>query len=155
MEDALNPGRGSWILVIEDSDTDMYLLQRAVDAAPTARQIRRVRNGEQAIELLLQIADGGPESLPELVVIDLNLPRIDGHEVLAHLRAHAAFKEIPVLVVTSSSSEADRKRALAGGADGYFVKPMDIFSYDRLPNAMEGARRARLTRLTDPHDSLR
>jgi CheY-like chemotaxis protein len=151
----LNPRRGSWILVIEDSDSDMYLLQRAVDAGPTARQVRRVRNGEQAIELLRQIADGGPGSLPDVIVIDLNLPRIDGHEVLAHLRAHEAFEEIPVLIVTSSQAEADRKRALAGGADGYFVKPIDIFSYEKLPDAMEGARRARLTRLMDPPDSLR
>jgi CheY-like chemotaxis protein len=99
--------------------------------------------------------ESGPESLPELIVIDLNVPRIDGHELLAHLRAHDAFEEIPVLVVTSSQADADRKRALAGGADGYFVKPMDISSYERLPDAMEGARRARVTRLMDPPDSLR
>jgi CheY-like chemotaxis protein len=148
--DALNPPRGNWILAVEDSDSDMYLLQRIMNAAATNQQVRRVRDGEQAIELLQHLSVGSPESLPELIVIDLNLPRVDGYEVLAQLRAYESLKEIPILVVTSSQTEADHKRALACGADGYFVKPMDIASYERLPHAMEEARRVRLKKLHPP-----
>lgn len=151
-KNALNPRRGSWILAVEDSDVDMYLMQRALDAGGGHHEIKRARNGEQSIEVLQELAEHKSEALPNLIVIDLNLPRIDGHEVLAYLHGNETLQEIAVIVVTSAQGEADRERALAGGADGYFVKPMNIASYDLLPHAMEEAQRVRLTRLMHPPD---
>jgi len=143
----LSNNKSPWILAVEDSATDMYLLQRVLDETPKPPQIIQARDGERAIQLLRDLA-ANHEILPDLIVIDLNLPRVDGYQVLAHLRSNDAFQEIPIVAVTSSQAEGDRKRALAGGADAYFVKPMDIASYRQLPGAMDDARRVRLTKLT-------
>ncbi len=149
-EDVLTRQNHSWIFVIEDSESDLYLLKRALGTGPDTEQVVRARDGEQGIELLDELASAGRAWLPDLIVLDLNLPRVDGHGVLAHLRAHRAFHEIPVIVVTCSEAEAERKRALAGGADGYFVKPFDLASYRHLPAAIADARRVRSERLMLP-----
>jgi CheY-like chemotaxis protein len=141
-----------WTLAVEDSETDMYLLRLALEKNPSGQQIICVRDGEQAIELLRELAVAGRESFPNLILLDLNMPRVDGYEVLTHLRSQNAFDEIPVVVVTSSQVEAEKRKALAVGADAYFVKPMDVASYARLPDVIDEARRLRSARFNSPSD---
>lgn len=133
----------AWILAIEDSDSDVYLLQRVLDESPGPKEIIRARDGEQAISLIRELADSGSEELPDLIVIDLNMPRVDGFEVLEQIVAQRAFRAVPVIVVTSSQQEADRKLAMASGADAYFVKPSEFSRYKELPKIMDQARSAR------------
>jgi len=135
-----------WVLAVEDSETDMYLLQLALNTGESGPQIERARDGEQALEQLHELAEGH-RLLPDWIVLDLNLPRVEGHEVLEYLRSQEAFREVPVVIVTSSSAEADRKKALAAGADAYFVKPLDLASYRLLSGVMEQARQSRSERL--------
>ena len=141
-------------MVVEDNETDLYLLKRFLSAEPPVQHLLRARDGEEGIELLDELASGGRGSLPDLIVVDLNLPRVNGHEVLAHLRAQQAFQKTPVIVVTSSEAESERKKAIEGGADGYFVKPFDIASYRRLPDAIAQARRVRAERLAHPQTGV-
>jgi CheY-like chemotaxis protein len=140
-----------WILAVEDSESDAYLLQQAINRGPEPEPILRVGDGEEAIALLQELAEGETGSFPDLIVIDINLPRANGYEVLNVLSASKAFKEIPIVVVTSSRQEADRKKALAAGADAFFVKPLDLASYGRLPAIIHEARRVRSVKLTPPH----
>jgi two-component system, response regulator len=135
--------KAPWILAIEDSDSDLYLLQRVLDESPGPKRVVRARDGEQAIALIRELAGGVREALPDLIVIDLNMPRVDGFEVLEQLVAQKALSAIPVIVVTSSQQEADRQRAMASGADAYFVKPLEFSRYKELPQIMDQARSAR------------
>jgi len=132
-----------WILAVEDSDSDVYLIQRALDESSNPKEIVRARDGEQAISLIRELADGGSEVLPELIFIDLNLPRVDGFEVLEQIQKQAAFRAVPLVVVTSSQQEADKQLAMDRGADAYFVKPLEFSRYRELPNIMDQARDTR------------
>lgn len=139
----VNSEKTPWILAIEDSDSDLYLLQRVVNQTPGPKDVRRASDGEQAISLIRKLAAGGNEALPDLIVLDLNMPRVDGFEVLEQLVVLRAFLAVPIVVVTSSQQEADRQLAMARGADAYFVKPSAFSGYKELPNIMDQARNAR------------
>ena len=138
------PPNHPWILAVEDSEPEFYLLQTFLEEDTNSLPVCRAQDGEQAIHMINELSEGNQASLPALVLIDLNLPRIDGHTVLAHLRSMRVFDKTPVLIVTSSPAADDRSRALNGGADAYFVKPMDLESYSRLRDAIAEAKHARL-----------
>jgi CheY-like chemotaxis protein len=146
----VRPQGNRWILVVEDSESDIYLLQQALDRGPEPEPIVRAADGEEAIALLQELAEREPGSFPDLIVIDINLPRADGFEVLRHLSAQLVFQQTPIIVVTSSRQATDRKKALAAGADAFFVKPLDLASYGRFPAIIHEARRSRSVRLTSP-----
>jgi CheY-like chemotaxis protein len=146
----VRPQDHRWIFAVEDSEGDTYLLQQALDRGPEPEPIVRAADGEEAIAVLQELAEGEPGSFPDLIVIDINLPRANGFEVLKLLSAHKAFQQIPIVVVTSSRQEADRKTALAAGADAFFVKPLDLASYGRLPAIIREARRLRSLRSHKP-----
>ena len=135
--------KAPWILAIEDSDSDLYLLQRVLNESPGPKEVVRARDGEQAISLIHEVAESGSETLPDLIVIDLNMPRVDGFEVLEELMAQRVFRTVPVVVVTSSQQEADRQLAMASGADGYFIKPLEVLRYKELLKIMDQARSVR------------
>jgi len=139
--------KAPWILAVEDSDSDVYLLQRILNESPGPKEVVRARDGEQANSLILELAQSGNEGLPDLVVIDLNMPRVDGFEVLEHLVAQRAFQAVPIIVVTSSEQEADRQLAMARGADAYFVKPSEFSRYRELLQIMDQARSSRLKKV--------
>ena len=146
----VRPQGTRWILAVEDSESDIYLLQQALDRGPEPEPIVRAADGEEGIAVLQQLAEGEPGSFPDLIVIDINLPRANGYEVLKLLSGYKAFQQIPIVVVTSSRQEAERQKALAAGADAFFVKPLDLASYGRLPDIIHEARRLRSVRLTSP-----
>lgn len=139
----MNARNSPWILAIEDSDSDLYLLRRVLDETPNPKEVVHARDGEEAISFIRELAESGREGLPDLIVIDLNMPRVDGFEVLEQLVAQRAFRAVPVVVVTSSQQEADKQRAMASGADAYFVKPVEFSRYKELPKIMDEARGAR------------
>ena len=143
----MNAKKAPWILAVEDSDSDAYLLQRILNESPGPKEVVRARDGEQAISLILELAQSGNDGLPDLIVIDLNMPRVDGFEVLEHLLAQRAFQAVPIIVVTSSQQEADRQMAIARGADAYFVKPSEFSRYKELPQIMDQARSSRLKKV--------
>ena len=85
-----------------------------------------------------------PASMPELILLDLNLPRVDGAQVLSHIRQTQAYKATPVIILTSSDSPRDRETALRLGASLYFRKPTDLTSFMMLGAVIrDAARRAR------------
>ena len=140
--------RDPWILAIEDSESDVFLLQRVLNDSPGPKELVRARDGEDAIALIRKLAESRNEALPDLILIDLNMPRVDGFEVLEQLSAPSAFRAVPVIVVTSSQEETDRQLALARGADAFFVKPLELSHYKELPKIMDQARSARSKRVS-------
>jgi CheY-like chemotaxis protein len=108
---------GEQILVVEDNEKNMKLFRDVLQAR--GYEIMEATTGEQAVELAI-------EHGPDLVLMDIQLPDIDGVEALGRLRANARTASIPVLALTAQAMEGDRERFLAVGFDGYVSKPVNI-----------------------------
>ena len=110
------------ILLVEDSLADIELTLEALSGAKVANEVTVMRDGASALEHLR----GAPDEPPDLVILDLNLPRMTGHEVLAALRADEELRRIPVAVLTTSAAEADVARTYDLGANCFLTKPVDV-----------------------------
>lgn len=110
------------ILLVEDNIADIELVRTAFDEAGVIIELILVRDGDSAIREIDRRAHD-PCARPELVLLDLNLPRASGHAVLGRIRAIPAYDHMPVVILSTSNYPADRDRALAAGASDYLVKP--------------------------------
>lgn len=116
------------ILLVEDDDNDVILLKRAFKKSKLANALEVVSDGEAAIAYLSGAAPYEGRALPELVLLDLKLPRKSGHEVLEWIRAQPGLRFLPVVVLSSSREKSDLERAYDLGANSYLVKPPDFES---------------------------
>ena len=117
------------ILHVEDDPNDALLFQHACQKAGVSFKLQAVNDGDQAIDYLRgldEFGDRRKHPFPQLVLLDLKMQRMTGFDVLEWLQQHAEFKTFPVVVLTSSDQESDRKRALRLGAAEYCVKPGGI-----------------------------
>ncbi len=110
------------LLVAEDNPLEAKLLQLALRAVEPALRVVFVRDGAEALERIAACA-------PRLVALDLKMPKLDGLEVLRHLKSDPATRELPIVIFTSSSEEVDRAACAALNAAGYFVKPIGFDGY--------------------------
>jgi CheY-like chemotaxis protein len=108
---------------VEDSKADLFLIREALAAARVDAALWIVNDGHQAVEFIDKVDAGEGATCPDLVLLDLNLPKKSGIEVLRHLRNSATCKNALVLVVSSSDSPSDREAVKALGFNGYFRKP--------------------------------
>ena len=113
----------------EDNKGDIYLIEEALTVHGVNATLHVVPDGEAAIDYLQQAEADGPALPPHLVLLDLNLPRKTGHDVLRHIRKSARFGGLPVLIVTSSDAEIDRTQAQILGVSGFFRKPSNFDEY--------------------------
>ena len=111
---------GARIVVVEDNEKNMKLFRDVLQA--NGFETLEATTGEQAVELTL-------EHTPDLVLMDAQLPDIDGIEALRRLRADERAASIPILVLTAQAMDGDRERFLAAGFDDYISKPVDIASF--------------------------
>lgn len=110
------------ILIVEDSEDDFEATQRAFQRANLLNPITHARCGEEALDYLrTQI-----EARPGLILLDLNMPGLDGRKTLQAIKADARLREIPVVVLTTSSDERDIQQCYAAGANTYIQKPVDL-----------------------------
>jgi two-component system response regulator len=117
------PREGQWLLLVEDNAYDEALTLRAFNKHGLASSIVVAHDGVEALECLA--ADESAGRLPRLVLLDLDLPRLDGFEVLRRLRADARTRQVPVVVLSSSVEAADLARCYSLGANSYIRKPVD------------------------------
>jgi CheY-like chemotaxis protein len=116
------------VLVVEDNSPDSVLIGEALSEAGLNCQITEMRDGDEALELVLQTT--GSERAPyDLLIMDLNMPRVGGMEVLSRIRAVPAWKDTGILVLTSSLSPQEKEEAKALGADEYVRKAADLFEF--------------------------
>ncbi len=114
------------ILLAEDDPNDVFFMRRALQKANIAVPLQVVSDGQQAVDYLNgegAFSDREQHPLPSLMLLDLKMPFLDGFEVFTWIGSHAALKRIPVVVLTSSAEERDRRKAAELGAKAYFVKP--------------------------------
>ncbi len=122
------------IVLVEDNEGDVFLVRRALNRNAVPYELRLARNGEDALSI---VAENGAGIRPDIFILDLNLPRFSGGEVLTQIRANPSFKDTPVMVLTSSDSSRDRVRALELGADRYFCKPTELAAFMALGPIIE------------------
>jgi two-component system, response regulator len=116
------------ILLVEDDENDVFFFERALKKSGVTARCEVLRDGQSALDYFSGIAARGaadPATLPQLVVLDLNLPQIQGLEVLKSIRDIDALDPVPVVVLTSSTSDRDIREAYAMGVNSYLVKPAD------------------------------
>ncbi len=119
---ALRPPR---ILLIDDNPADARLVRECLHDEMPSAQLTIAKDGEEGLRVLRDgAADRGP--LPDLILLDLNMPRMDGHELLKELKRDASLRSMPVVVLTSSGYEADVRRAYEAQASSYVVKPSNL-----------------------------
>lgn len=115
------------VLLVEDDPDDVLLTQRAFRKLGTQVPVRVLRDGEQAVAYLAgqgEYADRGNHPLPDLLLLDLKLPRLSGFEVLEWLRAQPGLRRLPVIILTGSQEIKDVNLALDLGANSYLTKPV-------------------------------
>lgn len=122
---AKSPHQRVKILLVDDSEADVYLFQEAFRGLQSVHELEIARDGEEALQLLHAAAED--QLLPALILLDLNLPKLDGFEVLSAIRADSKLRSIPVIVLSSSSARSQVQRAYQMGANAYIVKPMNDF----------------------------
>jgi len=120
----------SWILLAEDNQADVYLVRTSLKEHGIAHDLRVAKDGEEAIDLITGADSGG--LVPGLVLLDLNLPKKTGQEILEHLRDTPRWAGVPVIIMSSSDSPTDRAKAARLGIRAYFRKPSRLDEFMRL-----------------------
>jgi CheY-like chemotaxis protein len=120
------------VLLVEDSPGDVRLTQEAFRNANASIALHVASDGVEAMEFLLQEGAHGQAPRPDLILLDLNLPRMDGREVLAKVKSSDALKTIPTLILTTSQSEADILKSYQLHANCYLTKPVQLDAFDSL-----------------------
>ena len=118
---------GVQLLLVEDNEGDIFVTLDAFESSMVINNIIVKTDGDQAISYFKKIAS--TEDLPDFVLLDINLPKISGHEVLKYLKQHQEYKAIPVIMFTSSSSEDDITKAYQNGVNSFITKPIEYSDY--------------------------
>ncbi|HUR46927.1 MAG TPA: response regulator [Candidatus Saccharimonadales bacterium] len=138
-----------YLLIVDDSDDDVFILMRALRKNGVTYSVESAANGAQAIKYLEALLREDPEAadLPLMVLLDIKMPQVDGHEVLAWIRSQPALRQLPVYVLSSSELQTDIARARELGAVDYWTKPLAVSGFqnlalkikDLLPPSLAGA----------------
>lgn len=125
------------ILLVEDNPGDVLLTKEAFSEAKIWNNIHVARDGEEALDYLYNEGEFADAVRPDLILLDLNLPKIDGREVLDKVKSHDILKRIPVVVLTSSKAEQDVIKTYDLHANSYVLKPLDLDQFVKVVNAVE------------------
>ena len=130
-------GRAIEILMVEDNPGDVRLTREALTNGKVRNQMHVVEDGVAALDYLYRRPPYEDAQRPDLILLDLNLPKKDGREVLAVIKTDAALRLIPVVVLTTSQAEEDVLRAYHLNANCYVTKPVDLDQFNRIVQAIE------------------
>ncbi|MEH0157176.1 response regulator [Limibacter armeniacum] len=125
------------ILLVEDHYPDIVLTRKAFERYGLKIKLHTVRNGEEALDYLNKRGAYTDAVCPDLVLLDINLPRKSGFEVLQEIRSRNCFETLPVIMLTSSASEQDMKKSYSLNANTYLIKPCCLGEYEKLIKCVE------------------
>ena len=125
------------ILLAEDNPGDVMLTKKALEQGKLANNLHVTTDGVDALQFLRQEGEYEDAPRPDLVLLDLNMPRKDGEDVLEEMQADASLRRIPVVVLTSSESEEDIAKSYELNANAYLTKPVDFDGFVEIVNRME------------------
>jgi Response regulators consisting of a CheY-like receiver domain and a winged-helix DNA-binding domain len=125
----MNSPESAVILLAEDRDDDIVLIRKAFEKAELANPMYVVKNGEEGVAYLMgeePFSNRNEYPLPDLILLDLKMPKLDGFETLLWIRNQPGIRNIPVVILTSSENLGDVTKAYALGANSFLVKPVDF-----------------------------
>lgn len=127
------------VLLVEDNPGDADLIRDTLEAGARALDLTVVGDGAAAADYLRKIADDPRQAhrRPHLILLDLNLPKLDGRAVLAEIRGHRRLRAIPVVMLTSSDAERDIVACYEAGASCYVTKPVDLAAFQAAVRAID------------------
>lgn len=131
-------GRPIEILLVEDNPGDVRLTLEALKEAKVKNTLRVARDGVEALAVLRQEGQFASACIPDLILLDLNLPKKDGREVLAEIKKDNRLRSIPVVVLTTSDAEQDILRSYDLHANCYVTKPVDLDQFIQVVESIEG-----------------
>jgi chemotaxis family two-component system response regulator Rcp1 len=120
------------VFIAEDNPADVLLVREALNAHGIPHELQIATNGEEAVDFITRMGKRGEAACPDILLLDLNLPRIDGQEVLREFRRQPACALTPVIVLSSSDRPADRETVGALGVARYFKKPTRLDGFMKL-----------------------
>jgi CheY-like chemotaxis protein len=132
------PGIAIEILLVEDSPGDIRLTREALRDARVRNNLHVATDGEAAIAFLQRTGSYAEVPRPDLILLDLNLPKKDGREILAEIKTDASLKTIPVVVLTTSEAEADILQSYQLHANCFITKPVDFEGFMKVVKSIEG-----------------
>ena len=124
--------RSSSILLVEDNPGDVELALYAFEKSNIANHVEVARDGAEALEYLAKCKEDGEDCLPNLILLDLKLPKVDGIDVLRTIKGDPRLKLVPVVVLTSSHEESDVVSTYGLGTNSYIVKPVDFEQFTQV-----------------------
>lgn len=119
------------ILLVDDSEDDLFLMKEALDSERICNDVDSVRSGEEALEYLRR----PDQKHPSIVLLDINMPRMNGFETLEMIKADPDLRSIPIAMLTTSKSDEDMLRSYHDGACSFISKPLSMESLGRLAKA--------------------
>ena len=125
------------VLLVEDNPGDIRLTREALEEAKMRNRLNVVRDGEEAMEYLRREGDHGDTVRPDLVLLDLNLPKMSGMEVLEEMKSDPALRKIPVVILTTSEAEEDVIRGYELQASAYVTKPVGLDRFIEVVQAID------------------
>ncbi|MGA0900018.1 MAG: response regulator [Luteolibacter sp.] len=125
------------ILIVEDNTADLMIMQEAIQDTRFPANVHTTSNGEDALKFLRRVGDCADAPRPDLILLDLNMPRKNGHEVLQEIKSDRLLMRIPVIVLTTSQADDDISRAYGAHANCYIRKPVDFDAFCEVMRQIE------------------
>ena len=120
------------VLLVDDNASDVLLFRKLSSLAGCSAEIHSVSDGEAALDYLISLSpDVGPRR-PDIIILDMNMPKKNGLEVLAEIRGRAGLAPIPVYILTTTQNPRDEARCTVLGGSGFLTKPVELDEYERL-----------------------
>jgi len=117
------------VLLVEDNEGDIKLIEEAITDNNLSIDLDLLKDGGQTLQWVEDKINGGYVDLPDLVIMDLNLPKVQGKDLLKVFKKDTILKQIPIIILTTSSLSADINECFSSGANAYLIKPIDIIEF--------------------------
>jgi len=125
------------VLLVEDNPADADLTRETLETSKLHLELSVAIDGIEAMRFLRREGEHAGASRPDLILLDLNLPKKDGRQILSEIKADDAFRRIPIVILTSSDAERDVAQSYALGANCYVTKPVDLKAFQAIVQAVE------------------
>jgi len=129
--------KSAHILLVEDNEGDIFLTTEALNEGEHTNKVSIARDGQEALDFVFKINGFEEQATPDLILMDVNLPKKSGHEVLYELKRHDFYKQIPVIILSTSSAKKDIDLSYQNFANCYITKPVKVTDFMKAISSLQ------------------